>query len=148
MSKLGSRETKNMCVEKENKRYDVATWTYRRKLICSSPALLLFPDLFWALLVICFNFRFWIRGWPCCNGIRSYSPLAAILKQLPANYLYQKIVTRSYYCFLRIITISKGNPKQKHYCIVWNEPPQALASMSMHTKLNICVITKQVTFPH
>ena len=24
------------------------------------------------------------------------------------------------------------------YCIVWNEPPQALASMSMHTKLNMC----------
>ena len=31
---------------------------------------------------------------------------------------------------------------------VWNEPPQALASMSMHTKLNICAIIKQVTFPH
>ena len=28
--------------------------------------------------------------------------------------------------------------KQRHCCIVWNEPPQALASMSMHTKLNIC----------
>ena len=37
--------------------------------------------------------------------------------------------------------------KSKHYCIVWNEPPQALATMSMHTKLNICVITKQATFP-
>ena len=36
----------------------------------------------------------------------------------------------------------------KRYCIVWNEPLQALASMSMHTKLNICVTTKQVTFPH
>ena len=28
--------------------------------------------------------------------------------------------------------------KQRHYCIVWNEPPQALASVSMHTRLNIC----------
>ena len=28
--------------------------------------------------------------------------------------------------------------KQRHYCIVWNEPQLALASMSMHTKLNIC----------
>ena len=28
--------------------------------------------------------------------------------------------------------------KPKHYCIVWNEPPQALASMSMHTKRNMC----------
>ena len=31
---------------------------------------------------------------------------------------------------------------------VWNEPPQALAFMSMHTKLNICAIIKQATFPH
>ena len=27
-------------------------------------------------------------------------------------------------------------------------PPQALASMSMHTKLNICATTKHLTFPH
>ena len=41
------------------------------------------------------------------------------------------------------------NPtRPKHYCIVWNEPPQALASMSMHTRLNICAIIKQATFPH
>ena len=26
--------------------------------------------------------------------------------------------------------------KPKHYCIAWNEPPQALASMLMHTKRN------------
>ena len=38
--------------------------------------------------------------------------------------------------------------KLKHYCIVWNESPQALASMSMHTKLNICALIKQATFPH
>ena len=38
--------------------------------------------------------------------------------------------------------------KQRHYCIVWNEPQLALASMSMHTKLNICVTTKQATLPH
>ena len=38
--------------------------------------------------------------------------------------------------------------KQRHYCIVWNEPQQALASMSMHTKLNICVTTKRATLPH
>ena len=31
---------------------------------------------------------------------------------------------------------------------VWNEPPQALASMSMHTKLNVWAIIKQTTFPH
>ena len=36
----------------------------------------------------------------------------------------------------------------ENYCIVSNEPPQALVSMSMHTKLYICAIIKQVTFPH
>ena len=38
--------------------------------------------------------------------------------------------------------------KPKHYCIVWNEPPQALASMSMQIKRNTCALTKQATFPH
>ena len=36
----------------------------------------------------------------------------------------------------------------RHYCIVWNEPQLALASMSMQTKLNICVTTKRATLPH
>ena len=31
---------------------------------------------------------------------------------------------------------------------VWNELPQALASMSMHTRRNICALIKQATFPH
>ena len=35
----------------------------------------------------------------------------------------------------------------KHYYVVLNEPLQALASISMHTKLNICAIIKQATFP-
>ena len=38
--------------------------------------------------------------------------------------------------------------KPKHYCIVWNESLQALVSMSMHTKRNICAIIKQATSPH
>ena len=42
----------------------------------------------------------------------------------------------------------KKQPNQAYYYIGWNEPPQALASMSMHTKLNICAIIKQPTFPH
>ena len=37
--------------------------------------------------------------------------------------------------------------KPKHYCIVWNEPPRALVSMSMHTKRNICAKIKQATSP-
>ena len=38
--------------------------------------------------------------------------------------------------------------KQRHYCIVWNKPQLALASMSMQTKPNICVTTKRATLPH
>ena len=38
--------------------------------------------------------------------------------------------------------------KQIHYCIVWKELQLALASMSMQTKLNICVTTKRATLPH
>ena len=36
--------------------------------------------------------------------------------------------------------------KPKPYCIVWNKLPQALASISTHTKRNICALIKQVTF--
>ena len=39
-------------------------------------------------------------------------------------------------------------PSSKPYCIVRNEPPQALASMPMHSKMNICAIIKQEIFPH
>ena len=35
--------------------------------------------------------------------------------------------------------------QQRRYCIVWNELQQSLASMSMRTKLNICVTTKRAT---
>ena len=45
------------------------------------------------------------------------------------------------YCRIRLI-------KQRHYCIVRNELQQALVSMSMRTKLNICVTTKRATLPH
>ena len=38
--------------------------------------------------------------------------------------------------------------KQRHYCRVWNEPQLAFASMSMHTKMNICAPTKRATLPH
>ena len=46
------------------------------------------------------------------------------------------------------IPILANTLKPKHYCIVWNKPPQALASMSMHKKLNMCALIKQATFPH
>ena len=32
--------------------------------------------------------------------------------------------------------------------LFWIELPQALASMSIHTKQNICALIKQATFPH
>ena len=38
--------------------------------------------------------------------------------------------------------------RPKPYYIVWNEQPQALVYMSLHTKLNICAIIKHATFPH
>ncbi len=47
-----------------------------------------------------------------------------------------------------IVILANAPAKQKPYCIVWNEPLQALASISMHTKQNICALIKQVTFPH
>ena len=46
------------------------------------------------------------------------------------------------------IAILANTPKTKHYCIVWNKPAQASASMSMHTKLNTCALIKRVTLPH
>ena len=39
-------------------------------------------------------------------------------------------------------------PKPKPYYIVWNETLQASASMSMHTRRNICALIKQSTSPH
>ena len=58
-----------------------------------------------------------------------------------------KTITDADYADDKAILANTPN-KPKHYCIVWNEPPQALASMSMHTKWNVCAITKQVTSPH
>ena len=39
-------------------------------------------------------------------------------------------------------------PKPKPCYIVWNEPLQALASMSMHTRQSICALINQVTSLH
>ena len=44
--------------------------------------------------------------------------------------------------------LANAPAKPKPYCIVWYELLQALASMSMHTKRNICALIKQATFPH
>ena len=47
-----------------------------------------------------------------------------------------------------IAILAKNPSKPKHYCIVWNKPPQTLASMSTHTKWNTCALIKQATFTH
>ena len=57
-----------------------------------------------------------------------------------------KTITDAHYAD-DIAILANTPPKPKHYCIVWNEPPQALASMSMHTKRNTCALIKQATFP-
>ena len=44
------------------------------------------------------------------------------------------------------IALLANAPAQACY-IVWNEPPQTSASMSMHTN-RICVLIKQATSPH
>ena len=46
------------------------------------------------------------------------------------------------------VLLANAPLKQKPYGIVWNEPPQALASISMHTKRNIYALIQQSTFPH
>ena len=40
-----------------------------------------------------------------------------------------------------------ANTKPKPCYIVWNEPLQASASMSMHTRRNTCALIKQATSP-
>ena len=46
------------------------------------------------------------------------------------------------------IAILANTPtKPKNFCIVWNEQQQALASMLMHTKRNICAIIKRGKSP-
>ena len=45
------------------------------------PIYFLFPDLFSAWQVMCFNFRFQIMGMTCWNRIRGYSPLSTTLKR-------------------------------------------------------------------
>ena len=45
-----------------------------------------------------------------------------------------KTITDADYARWLGVTGEYGLIKQRHYCIVWNEPQEALVSMSMHTK--------------
>ena len=58
-----------------------------------------------------------------------------------------KTITDADYADDLALLANTPNPAET-YCIVWNELQQALASMSMRTKLNICVTTKRATLPH
>ena len=64
-------------------------------------------------------------------------------------YPYSSIdTTTSRKKFRFILSIRSDLTKLKHYYIVWNEPLQALASISVQIKLNTCALIKQATFPH
>ena len=69
-----------------------------------------------------------------------------LTKKRRRRYPTKTITDANYADYIAILKIHPTKPK--HNCIVWNEPPQALASMSMHTKLNICALIKQARFPH
>ena len=68
-----------------------------------------------------------------------------LTKKRSRRYPAKTITDADYADDIAILAYTPTKPK--HYCIVWNEPPQALASISMHTNLNICALIKQVTFP-
>ena len=54
----------------------------------------------------------------------------------PTLRLYVEVIFINFICSNELVEV------------IWNEPPQALASMSMHTKLNISAIIKELTLPH
>ena len=69
-----------------------------------------------------------------------------LTKKRSRRYLEKTITDVDYADDIAILAIHP--PKSKHYCIVWNELPQALATMSMYTKRNMCALIKQAIFPN
>ena len=59
-----------------------------------------------------------------------------------------KTITDADYADDLALLVNTPNQAETLLLIVWNESQLALASMSMHTKLNICVTTKLATLPH
>ena len=47
-----------------------------------------------------------------------------------------------------IVLLANAPRPSRNPAIVWNEPLQRSASMSMHTRRNICASIKQATSPH
>ena len=81
------------------------------------------------------------------DGDTEYFDIVTGVLQGDTLALYLFIICLDY-VLRTLIKSEKTASSWKRKEAVWNEPPQALASMSMHTKLNICAIIKQVTFPH
>ena len=59
-----------------------------------------------------------------------------------------KIITNAGYTDNNSASGKCTRPSRNPCCIVWNEQLQTLASMSMHTKRNICALIKQATSSH
>ena len=103
-------------------------------------------------LVFSFLFAFSSYVWPSMTtclehrSIKSKKTASSWQRKEVEGTPQKQLPTPTMPMTLRFWQIHPTNPK--HYCIVWNELPQALASMSMHTKLNICALIRQVTFPH
>ena len=66
-----------------------------------------------------------------------------LTKKRSRRYPAITITDADYADDIAILANTPHPTKPKHYCIVWNELPQAL-----HTKRNICAIIKQATSPH
>ena len=84
------------------------------------------------------------------NGFRRYrsttSQILTIRRILEGERAKNLRATIPFVDFTKVKRFWQIHPtKPKHYCIVWNEPPQALASMSMHTKLNTCSFTGNIS---
>ena len=73
-------------------------------------------------------------------------PSFKLTKKRSRRYPAKTITNADYADDIAILANVPAKPK--HYCIVWNKPPQALASMSMHTKQNTWALIKRATFPH
>ena len=69
-----------------------------------------------------------------------------LTKKRSRRYLAKMIIDADY---ADDIAILPNIPNQAEtLLIIWNKPPQALASILMHTKRNKCTLIKLVTFPH
>ena len=88
----------------------------------------------------------------CCSSVRSPKWAVYFLKKSLHVFRSATRGHTSPYLFIicldYVLRTSIDKIRENGFELTKNEPTQALASMSMHTKLNICVTTKQATFPN